>query len=485
MYRRVVEDMDAHGVHLPEGEESVSLQGCWRRVGAHKFNAYSPDNPLMAERMCGAIRAHLQTVMGLQPMQMDMAPPPPPPLPEGQQQLEEENQGRPAKRARRRHRFADRQWRRRQQQQQDQGQATATMIVLGDDHLRDDDIDLASAVLRAAVSIPIIPVGSSGGGAAAPRPGASPEFDRVLSGIVGRRFDVKMAVSDALTADDIERLFVSRGLGHSGKSPKTCKICLERKDKFIRFSRDCEHDACADCSYAWMKANTLADGARCPGCMYEKASSPSYADPTVMLGKKLGDSYDSIAFASFQIPKLQQALDAMVPSSNAAGAFAPPPVGRCPSCSTVSSGGANCLRQCPNPRCAVTFCLRCDGIIDGDKALKQRHLDAGCATLVAETREIASGEGLSHCTKCGTALWHAVGHGCHHVKCITCGHEQCHACGRPYKHPDCKCPLFCRPDFACRCAKTCPECDAGPKPCTHCTGHCPSCAARRDLSSAK
>jgi hypothetical protein len=154
-----------------------------------------------------------------------------------------------------------------------------------------------------------------------------------------------------------------------------------------------------------------------------------------------------------------------------------PTPAKCPACMTISER-SSVIRRCYNPRCAIEFCSKCETTISEDCDCT-RHIRGGCAATVAETKQILSGKGLAACLKCMTPLWHAQHHGCHHVKCPNCGQEQCHSCGRTYKHPDCKCPIFCRPDFACKCSDSCPECTIAK--CKHCDGYCPTCVSKRSI----
>ena len=289
-----------------------------------------------------------------------------------------------------------------------------------------------------------------------------------------------MALADNMTPEEIEQAFVTRGLGESGKQ---CSVCLESKSKWTRFSWDCEHDMCLPCTDLWVKTNLNAVGSRCPGCVAEKATNPRAADPRTMFGKMCGSDHHKTVFASFQIPLLQNEIERFEASMASSSSSTPSPttnisniVHKCPLCMTLSVKSGT-IRRCHNPRCAAEFCTKCDSAIeDGGERIKSKHIRGECSAMVAEVKKILSEKGLTPCGKCSTPLWHARCHGCHHIKCPNCGHEQCHSCGRPHKHPDCKCPVFCRPDFPCNCSSTCPECIKSK--CVHCTGYCTTCLKR-------
>jgi hypothetical protein len=282
---------------------------------------------------------------------------------------------------------------------------------------------------------------------------------------------------------ELEEMFENRGLGRSGPQ---CPICMEPKTTRVAFSRNCDHWCCAECSSAWIKFNNLATGARCPGCAKDNikaAEDPAqaaevgnFADPQLMFGaKKLEIFNEMCSFAAFQIPFLQRELDALGPSPTAERS------GQCPLCRTVTTArdGENCLRRCHNPRCSAVYCLHCNSSVDGGAALQKRHLSGDCSVTVAETKFLMSQKGNMPCSKCGTALWHARGHGCHHVQCPVCSHTQCHTCGLSYTATSgCSCKLFCVPGEPCNCSDECPECRDGHGPCSHCSGNCPSCVAR-------
>ena len=277
------------------------------------------------------------------------------------------------------------------------------------------------------------------------------------------------------TPEEVERIFLSKGLGESGRR---CNVCEENRGKFVRFSKKCKHEMCSVCCDQWIRPNTTVNGARCPGCLAERSSSssdaqpppePNIVDPHVLFGGSVdGSDRNRVVFSSMQVPHLQAELD----SSGEQGERR---AHRCPSCMTVSNTWTS-IRRCLNPSCAMEFCTKCDSEVCLDSG--DMHTSGRCVPVVEETRSILEGEGLTQCGRCGTPIFHAVHHGCHHIRCPNCAHEMCHSCGRPFKHPDCKCPLFCRGDFECRCATKCPECQSGTK-CTHCDGLCGSCLANR------
>ena len=328
-------------------------------------------------------------------------------------------------------------------------------------------------------------------------------------------------LDDVFEMDDveaIERMFEARGIGESGP---TCPVCMEPKRKWTRFSTDCDHSLCIECAEDWMKANILASGAKCPGCVADGgphrpatgvAKIHRFADPIVMFGKDLTKAHDRVTFASMQIPHLQGELDALTLDNDLRAPEDRPPqplaptkssdmistssakpdrvsqsktIGRCPSCGTVSSGGINCLRRCHNPRCATEYCIECDTVIIGcNEEQKKKHTSGACKVIAEETKKIFSGEGFAPCETCGTQLYHARGHGCHHVKCPTCNHEQCHSCGKEYIRGSatCRCPIFCTNTFKCKCAQICPECETSR--CVHCSGMCIACIRRDKKKSS-
>lgn len=289
---------------------------------------------------------------------------------------------------------------------------------------------------------------------------------------------------DSATPEEIERLFASRGLGESGP---VCPVCLESRSNQVRFSWLCDHEMCPSCAESWIKVNTVASGARCPGCM-SGTHNRSVADPRVLFGEGgMRLRYDRAIFASFQLPHLALEIarvqaEQRPPASSSSSSDSNPVISvmaKCPECMTVAGTGPTeqILHRCMNPRCAAVYCVCCDSVLGAPSpAIVAKHVSRSCAGSVAETRNIASGPGLTPCGRCGTPLFHAKRHGCHHVTCPTCRHEQCHACGRPHKHPDCKCPIFCSPGFVCRCADSCPECLT--TRCVHCDGSCAHCRER-------
>jgi hypothetical protein len=271
-----------------------------------------------------------------------------------------------------------------------------------------------------------------------------------------------------LDPEKIEAMFKTRGLGESGSM---CPICLEPKKRHVAFSRECGHGCCLECCDQWIRHNSLASGGACPGCLKD-AGKRTLVDPALLYGRQLGESRDRVVFASFQIPLLQRELDEAHADKDGAA------VAKCPACMSISSG-RSVLRRCGNPRCAIEFCAQCDSAVDGSAALRAKHLTRECSRISAESSAIASATGFVRCRQCGTSLWHARGHGCHHVKCPECSCEQCHSCGRAHRDPECRCPIYCNPNFKCRCADACPECAAGSRPCQHCLGGCESCLKRR------
>jgi hypothetical protein len=106
-------------------------------------------------------------------------------------------------------------------------------------------------------------------------------------------------------------------------------------------------------------------------------------------------------------------------------------------------------------------------------------MEGSCTVIAEETAKIASGEGFTSCPKCTAKVWHASCHGCHCVKCPMCTLKFCHACSVPYNDrlANCKCPIFCREEFSCKCAKKCPECEK--TKCEHCDGTCENCLSNR------
>lgn len=283
------------------------------------------------------------------------------------------------------------------------------------------------------------------------------------------------------TPEQIEHRFETMGFGQSGRQ---CPVCLEPRSKWTRFSWECNHEMCVDCAAEWLKQNKRPGGTGCPGCIAEHANPPKQVDPTAVFGyDKVGQDYQSMLFASMQIPVLQEQLNAYCNVHTTQSSSSPSPIvinSRCPKCLSVHSGPYTLVR-CPNPKCAMEYCSKCESTLCYDSnesmnILRRKHLAGECSASIAETSELRSGPGLIECSKCNTPLWHAKNHGCHHVKCPKCGHEQCHCCGRPYHDPACKCPIFCRPDVKCNCDPSCPECKH--HRCALCSGNCDTCNKR-------
>lgn len=282
--------------------------------------------------------------------------------------------------------------------------------------------------------------------------------------------------------EHIERQFETLGFGQSGRQ---CPVCMEPRSKWVRFSYECKHDMCIQCAQEWLKQNKRPGGVQCPGCIAEHAITPKQVDPVAFFGvNNVGSDYQSMLFTSMQIPVLQGELDAycmihIVQSSSNSSSTSLGVQSRCPKCLSVHSS-QNSIIRCHNPKCAVEYCGKCESSLCYDseesmKVLRGKHLSRACSASIAETRQILDGPGLVPCSKCMTPLWHARHHGCHHVKCPNCGHEMCHCCGRDYRHPDCKCPIFCRNDYKCNCDPDCPECKTTKRRCVHCDGHCSTC----------
>lgn len=302
----------------------------------------------------------------------------------------------------------------------------------------------------------------------------------------------------------IERMFLTHGLGESGR---ICQVCLEPKSKWCRFSATCDHDMCYGCAKEWVAANLMPidGGIKCPGCLHDgaaaAASSSSTTSAAPMNGPAIVDpailfkNVDDInpRFSAIQIIPLQKSLDIYCMNTMALAVFDDEKafatvikpkdldlVSKCPNCLTVNVTKYTLVR-CHNPKCALEYCSTCESTLGyTDKpsmdAIRKRHLNKLCSGSLAETRDLIGQGGISICTKCNTPLWHAKRHGCHHVICPKCGHEQCHSCDRTYRDPECKCPIFCRNDFKCKCADSCPECKVSK--CAHCDGACTECLNR-------
>jgi hypothetical protein len=288
-----------------------------------------------------------------------------------------------------------------------------------------------------------------------------------------------------IVMQDMPPAFVERAFAMLEEG-ETCAICEERRTRWARMAGRCRHKMCAECAARWAGSCAVApEGHGCPDCTRAGvARAECLVDPRLMFGAEGLRALQGITtFVSFQLPALQTALDLELrhgdgpPSGDAA-----PTIHRCPGCSTVSVGGNACLRRCHNPQCAMEFCLKCNCEIDaGEDGVHARHVGGSCAKIAAETAMLAAGKGLTACPGCRTMVWHATYHGCHCVRCPSCAAKFCHACAVPYDQraehmPNCRCPIFCTPAFACRCSKACPECDA--KKCEHCDGCCESCVAR-------
>lgn len=268
----------------------------------------------------------------------------------------------------------------------------------------------------------------------------------------------------------VERVFELLGHGASGR---LCPLCDMPSAEWARLARGCSHEVCARCAIKWAQTSSV-DAATCRDCRPER--SAPLLDPRIMFGANaLREEPRILHFVSRQLPSLQAALDEARPKAGG-----PPAISRCPDCSTVSVSGNNGVRRCLNPKCAAEFCLACDCVVGADEDL-ERHFARGCVAAARETAVIAAGTGLTPCPKCSTPIWHASAHGCHSVKCPKCSTRFCHACQTPYvqeeEHtPKCHCPIFCRPSFACRCSRACPECALSK--CAHCDGRCDTCLER-------
>ena len=325
--------------------------------------------------------------------------------------------------------------------------------------------------------------------AAAPAAAVAPAGGDALVDLTREAAMAESGVPDGLSTEDVERLFALKGVGESGSK---CPVCEEPRTTLVRMSRGCSHAMCAECCESFVNYNTLKEGARCFGCVADAPKSGAaasaatvvdsaavaagpkimYVDPRLLFDGKV-DTFRKVSFSSFQIPKLQAELDEMEPKTQEQQS------GTCPLCGTVSMTGRTLLRRCANPRCCVEFCVNCCTALDKIED-RTKHLTRACTEMAAEASGLAANPGMTPCSKCGTPLFHAQGHGCHHVKCSTCSHEMCHNCGKQWTVPQsCSCPLYCRSDFKCRCAYMCPECRDGDKPCVHCLGSCPSCLARK------
>lgn len=305
------------------------------------------------------------------------------------------------------------------------------------------------------------------------------EVERVLGeavrGIVAEA-NFESGVPDDMTPEAIERLFTLKGVGDSGHK---CPVCEDCKKSLIRMNNGCQHMMCSGCVEGFVNANTVKDGAKCFGCVAESQRDPTvkvmYVDPRLVFSSGI-DNFRKTSFSSFQIPKLQEELDAMEPKTPEQLS------GKCPLCSTVSINGKTVLRRCMNPRCCAEFCVNCNTALDKieDRA---KHLTKACTEMATEAKDLSDKPGMTPCSRCGMPLFHAKGHGCHHVKCASCSYEMCHNCGADWKaQPKCGCPLFCNKDFKCRCAEECPECKADIKPCSLCSGSCTICTSRRGVT---
>ena len=283
----------------------------------------------------------------------------------------------------------------------------------------------------------------------------------------------------------VEHIFSIMGLSNVAAGDR-CPMCEELRRDWSKITRTCEHRMCADCAVKWAKNCASQDGQGCPACMRSGVDKMQcLADPRSMFpASLLRNNLSVVPFVSFQIPLLQSVLDAKMAqfcsSSSSSSGETKPAVCRCPDCATVSVSGNNLMRRCHNPQCAVEFCLLCTCAVGATEPY-ERHVRKECIAAAQEAERISAGEGLTACPNCQTRVWHAVYHGCHAVKCPGCSLVFCHACQTPYvKGKDhvaaCKCPIFCCANHACRCAKTCPECDIAK--CEHCDGGCDSCMAR-------
>ena len=445
-------------------EPATSAQACWRAVIAHKFTRSNPGDGRLERNMETALRWHLDGVLWARRQHAEAvaAPQPPPPgetpsppelpaapaPPQARQQQEERQLSpdsppsimsilsEPAPQSERRDRPDP-----APAIRTTYGAALQAILLQRDRRLRRDRTDVDDETLR---SMPIDELG-----------------DVLAEG------DVAL----------IERAFAIRGVGQAGRA---CPVCCEVRGKFARFSKGCAHEYCAECVARWVRRNAAPAGALCPGCVADKAAVPRYVDPCVVFGdgKGIAAAAERVSFSSFQLPSLQGELDAE-PATAIVGVSSPlPPVpiaGRCPLCMTLAPSGKNSLRRCQNPRCAAVYCVACESAVEEHAP----HLRGACSLLSAETKKLAGDRGMSSCPKCGTAVWHARRHGCHHVRCPTCATEFCHACGLPRGDANCACPLFCGADFACRCAAHCPECASAVPPCAHCEGMCADCIGKR------
>lgn len=285
--------------------------------------------------------------------------------------------------------------------------------------------------------------------------------------VVHRPINAGDALPDGVPIDVIERMFASKEAESKGA---LCPICMEHRSSLVRMNHGCTHAICTSCCERFTSMNILKDGVKCTGCASSGGSL--YVDPRLVFDGKI-DTFRKASFASFQIPKLQGELDSLEPK------LTEPKGGICPLCGTLSPSGLSALRRCLNPRCCAEFCVNCGASLAGGADARKRHVTGACLEMAVETKVLADKPGMTPCAKCGTPLFHAKGHGCHHVKCSSCAFEMCHCCGKPWTPSrSCGCMLFCAVGVKCRCADECVECKEGTKPCVHCTGSCQSCKLR-------
>jgi hypothetical protein len=297
----------------------------------------------------------------------------------------------------------------------------------------------------------------------------------------------------------VEHMFAALGLDGVDARPAnedTCTTCEEKRTTWARMTTRCRHKMCIDCAAKWARNSAISlDGHGCPECARDGSQKKKcLVDPRLMFGADgLRETQGITTFTSFQLPALQAALDIEMAEHQTMEDDAPVAntIHRCPRCSTVSVNGNGIIRRCHNPQCAIEFCLKCNCEIDASEDMHSRHIGGACIKIAEETANLAAGAGITACPRCKTKVWHASYHGCHCVRCPTCAMRFCHACSTPYDQErdhvsNCKCPIFCHPDsFACRCARSCPECETSK--CEHCDGNCINCLrnVRRTSGSIK
>ena len=274
-----------------------------------------------------------------------------------------------------------------------------------------------------------------------------------------------MRLPDDVTIESIERMFLDKGVGESGR---LCQICNEPKKLFINFSKACEHQCCIGCyaTYLGVSMETKPFPILCPGCVYARKDFPNPIDPELVVlyanTSRLAENSEKrreliSRFNKLQLVSLQKKGSVVASKACSLCGF----TGYCDMAESL-------FARCCNPLCAAVFCQQC-----GEKA----HVGQTCEQYMA-LRLAAEKPGetaayidktTKNCPKCGLRIQHFQYHGCHHITC-KCKHVFCWLCMAPYpgasKKTHAACPIMCH--LSCGCVE-CDVCKPGVR-CPACTG---------------